>query len=126
MIVSNRNTTNHPTLFFNDVQIDEVHDHKHLGIIINKKLTWQNHIDSIVLKAQKRLDILHRWRYKLDRRSLEILYFTHIRPVLEYGDVLLSNCDQNSMDKIENVEICAAKIVSGAIKKTPKEKLYNE
>ena len=124
--VSNRNTIDHPPLYFNNILIEEVQNHKHLGIIINKNLNWHNHVEYITTKALKRLDVLYRCRYKLDRKSLEVLYFTYIRPLLEYGDVLFSDCDQLSMNKIEKVELFAARIVTGAIKRTPAQTLYTE
>lgn len=126
MLVSRKLETVNPPLFFNNVQIDEVENHKHLGIILNNKLSWYQHTDNIVTRARKKLDILHRMRYKLDRKSLETLYFAYVRPPLEYGDEVWSDCDDYCIENIEKVEIDAARIVSGAILRTPKRILYDE
>ena len=60
----------------------------------------------------------------LDRRSLETLYLSFIRLLLEYGDLSfdnLTNFEHNELDKIQNG---AARIVTGTTKLTSIENLY--
>ena len=48
---------------------------------------------------------MRKLKFKLDRKSLETIYLTFIRPLLEYGDVIWDNCTQyekNELDKIQN------------------------
>ena len=42
---------------------------------------------------------MRKLKYTLDRKSLETIYKTFIRPILEYGDVVFDNCTQE--DKYE-------------------------
>ena len=35
---------------------------------------------------------MQRLKFKLDRKSLEIIYTTFIRPVLEYSEFIWDNC----------------------------------
>ena len=59
---------------------------------------------------------MRKLKFKLDRKSLQIIYFTVIRRILEYADVVWNNCTQyviNELDKIRNE---AARIVTGATK----------
>ena len=37
---------------------------------------------------------MRRLKYKLDRKSLESIYISFIRPLLEYGDTMWDNCTQ--------------------------------
>ena len=37
---------------------------------------------------------MRKLKFKLDRKSLETIYLTFIRPLLEYGDVIFDNCTQ--------------------------------
>jgi hypothetical protein len=39
-------------------------------------------------KANKRINILRKFKFILDRKTLEKIYFTFVRPLLEYGDVI--------------------------------------
>ena len=45
------NIHHHPTLCFNDVLIQEVVSHKHLGVYLSQRCDWHNHIDFIKEKA---------------------------------------------------------------------------
>ena len=53
-------------------------------------------------------------KFKLDRTSFETIYFTFIRPILEYGDVVWNNCLQYEKDEQEKIQIQAARIVKVA------------
>ena len=59
---------------------------------------------------------MRRLKICLDRKSLQVIYFTFIRPIIEYGDVVWENIPQylkNDLDKIQNE---AARIVTGCSK----------
>ena len=48
----------HPTLLVNDVPIQEVVAHKHLGVYLSQSCDWQKHIDLIKEKAWSRINLL--------------------------------------------------------------------
>ena len=64
-----------PPLIMNNDVITEVTAHKHLGVTFSQNLSWTNHILDICQKTSKRLDILTGLKNRLDRKSLEIMYF---------------------------------------------------
>ena len=76
---------------FPDVQLDAntipcVDTAKVVGLIINKNLTWQDHVDHIIKQASKRLFMLFRARsFGATQEQLAQLYCQRIRPVLEYA-----------------------------------------
>ena len=59
---------------------------------------------------------MHRLKYELDRKSLEIIYTTFIRPILEYANVIWDNCSDYQKQELEKIQIKAARIASGATK----------
>ena len=65
-------------------------------------------------------------KFKLDRKSLEIFYFTFFRHILEYGDVVWNNCSQYEKDELEKMQIQAARKAIGATKLIPVNVLHNE
>ena len=81
-------------------------------------------IESISIKANKRLDILNLLIFKLSRNSLEILYFTFVRSVLEYSNELFSNATKENLKLVDKKR--AGQIVSGAIRGTSSIKIYTE
>jgi hypothetical protein len=52
----------------------------------------------------------------LDRFSLEKIYMSFIRPILEYPDVIWDSQNQSLINKLENVQLDAARIVTGGTK----------
>ena len=116
----------HPPLYMQNVQIQEVSSHKHLGLYFSNDCSWHQHIDYIKQKAWFRIHIMRKLKFKLDRKSLETIYLTFIRPLLEYGDVIWDNCTQyekNELDKIQNE---AARITTGTTKLVSLDNLYKE
>ena len=107
---------NHPPLQMNNIPVQEVDKHKHLGLIFNNNLHWGEHINCIIMKAQTKLNILRSLKFKLDRKTLQIMYFSFIRPLLEYSDIIWDNCPTYLKQSVEKVNIEAARIVSGATK----------
>ena len=120
------NLRDHPTLFFNDVPIQEVVSHKHLGVYLSQRCDWQKHIDFIKEKAWSRLNLLRMLKFTINRKSLETIYFAYIRSLLENADVLWDNCTQQQCNEIEKIQLEAGRIVTGATKLVEIDKLYKE
>lgn len=116
-----------PLLFANTI-LSDVETHKHLGLIIDKTLTcnWSKHVDEVCVKAGTRVNILSRLKYTLDRKMLETMYLSFIRPIMEYTNSVWCNLSKNDILKIENVQLRAGRIVSGAIKGTSSKIIYEE
>ncbi|MCG8048840.1 MAG: reverse transcriptase domain-containing protein [Candidatus Thiodiazotropha endolucinida] len=116
----------HPQLIMNNEAINEVNSHKHLGIFLSNNGTWHEHIDYITSKAWARINIMRKLKFILDSRSLETIYLSFIRPVLEYADVVWDNCAQYEKNALEKVQLEAARIVTGTTKLVSVELLYKE
>ena len=100
----------------NQQNINEVKSHKHLGIVFSNDCMWHEHLEYVKKKAWNRINVMRKLKFKLDRRSLQIIYFTFVRPLLEYADVLWDNCTQYEINDLEKIQNEAARIVTGATK----------
>ena len=49
------------------MNLDEVSSFKYLGIVINNRLTWQDHVDQMSSKINKKLGLL-----KVAERSFQV------------------------------------------------------
>ena len=114
----------HPPLYMNHQAINEVSSHKHLGLIFSNDCNWHEHIEYIKTKAWFRINIMRRLKFKLDRKSLEIIYMSFIRPLLEYASVVWDNCAEYESEELEKIQNEAARIVTGATKLVSLEALY--
>ncbi len=127
MIYSRKtNKPQHPVLKMNNLPLTPVNEHKHLGLILSDDGKWQSHISSYLNKAWQRIGILRSLKFTLNRSALERMYFSFVRPLLEYADVVWSNCTDELKTQIESVQIEAARIVSGATKLCNIDKLFHD
>ena len=67
-----------------------------------------------------------RLKFRLNRKSLETLYFSFIRLLLEYADVIWDNCTYYEKLELDKIQSEAARIVSGATKLVSLHALYDE
>ena len=127
----------HPPLYFNEVEVVRVNDHKHLGLILDSKLTFEKHINSKIVVARKLIGILKYLSSYIPLKSLTQIYKSFIHPHFDYGDVIyhippLTNAYDSSinlnylMDSIEKIQYQAALVVTGAWQGSSRNKLYDE
>ena len=127
LIISRKlQTFNHPPLFMLNQQIVEVDTHKHLGIYLSNDGSWHKQISYIKEKAWARINIMRILNFVLDRKSLETIYISFIRPILEYGNEICDNCQQYEKDDLEKIQVEAARIATGTTKLVSIASLYSE
>ena len=127
----------HPVILFNNTPVKKVDEHKHLGIILDSKLTFSAHIKAVISKTRKGIGMLKYLSSYLPRHTLNELYKLYVRPHLDYGDVIYhipgKMCDfsqnitlSSLMEKLESVQYSAALAVTGTWRGSSREKLYAE
>ena len=127
MTISNKTNLNqHPDLYIDGHVIERVEHHKHLGVILSYNLRWSSQINELVVKSRTKLGLMHGLKFKLDRRSLETIYTSFIRPCLEYADVLWAGAYDSDLMKLDMVHIDAMRIVTGATERSNINNLYEE
>ena len=99
-----------------NIAIPSVQIHKHLGICLSCDGSWDHQIQSIVEKAWKIKGVLRCLKFRLDRLSLQTIYFSFIRPILEYGDTVWDNMHEYYKEKLDKIQNQAARIVTGCTK----------
>ena len=116
-----------PPLFFNNNIVTRVESHKHLGLILDSKLSFGDHLKEKISKTNKIIGTLKRLRKFLPRRCLVHIYKAFARPLLDYGDLIYDNPGNASFSsKLESIQYNAMLAISGAIRGTSREKLYQE
>ena len=115
----------HPPVCMSNQEIN-VQFHKHLGIYISSDCSWHKHIKYVKSKAWSRINVMRKFKYTLDRKSLETIYIVFIRPILEYADVVWDNCTQQEKYDLEKIQLETARIATGTTKLVSVQKLYDE
>ena len=65
----------HPLVLMDYQPINEVNAHKHLGIIRFNDCTWHEHPETVAAEASKRINVMHKIKFKRDRKSLQTIHF---------------------------------------------------
>ena len=72
----------HPKIYFNDIEVKTVNDHKHLGLILDSKLSFISHINEKIWKAHKGLGIIKSLSRFLSVKTLDLIFKLYIQPIL--------------------------------------------
>ena len=76
--------------FIDNSKITRITNTKFLGVIIQSRLTCDDHINTISSKLFKNIDILVKIRYKIPSTTLTQLCHTLVQPHLEYSNIILA------------------------------------
>ena len=118
---------NHPPLYFNDSIVLQSPIQKHIGLFLDKKLKFDHHLNEKISKANKGISVIKRLYGYLPRRSLLCIYKSFVMPHLDYADVIYDQPHNESFcNKIESIQYNAALSITGTIKGTSRERLYQE
>ena len=69
-------------ILFNNIPVKKVDEHKHLGIILDSKLSLSAHIKSAISKSRKGIGLLKYLSKYLPRHTLIEIYKLYVRPHL--------------------------------------------
>ena len=70
---------------------------------------------------------MRKFKYTLDRNSLQAIYIAFIRPILVYAYVVLDNYSQQEKYNLEKkIQLEAARIATGTTKLVSNQKLSDE
>ena len=130
----------HPPIFFSNVEVKRVQNHKHLGLILDSKLSFAKHISEKLATARKGIGIIKHLSPYLPLKSRDQIFKMHIRPHLDYCDFIYhipvktretNNFDTSRslnylMNSLESIQYQAALAVSGTWKGTSRTKIYDE
>ena len=74
-----------------NMDLDEVSSFKYLGIVINNRLTWQDHVDQMFSKINEKLGLLKRIRYCLPLDARLLFFNSYVLPLFDYADIVWGN-----------------------------------
>ena len=91
------------------------------------KLNFSEHIKSITKKISKTMGPLRKFQQILPRLTLLTTYKTFIRSRLDYVDIIYDQAYNSTFhDKLESIQYNACLAITGAIRGTSTEKIYQE
>ena len=94
---------------------------------LDKKLNFEEQLKKVESNVNKTIGIIHKLQNVLPRSALLTIYKSFIRPHLDYGDIIYDKAFNESFHaKLESLQYNATLAITGAIKGSSTEKIYEE
>jgi len=91
---------------------------KFLGVIFDQHMSWRPHIDYVVDRCNKRLNLMRVMagtQWGASRKTLLIVYKALIRSVMDYACVAYDTASLSVKSKLDSVQYKALRICCGAM-----------
>ena len=107
--ISNKQRPPQRQYFFCGSKLEQVDSASYLGITVNSKLKWSEHISSISSKASQSLGLIKRNLWNCPRKVRETAYTSIVRPKLEYASASWDPHYKKDISTLERVQRKAAR-----------------
>ena len=91
--------SSHPNVYFNSFLVSSTSVQKHLGMLLDDKLSYEHHLKFVLNKVKKTIGLLRKFQQILPRQSLITIYDLFIWSHLGYGDIVYDRAFNESFYK---------------------------
>ena len=84
------------------VPIPQVKHHRHLGLVMNNKLSWTEHIKDVHGTYSRMIGVLRRLRRRLQGTTVKAIFIGAIRPRMEYASQVWSGGPTQSLQRLQD------------------------
>ena len=116
MLFTNCRREQNGNISINNSEIYMVYKTKFLGVVIDIKLNWKDHVAMVKYKLSTSIAIMHKAKHLLDRRSGMVLHFSLFLPYQSYCCEVWGNTYSSN---IKTVYILQKKLCVMLITSTP-------
>ena len=112
---------NIPKLKIGNQELEYKTQGKFLGLTFDNRLHWVKHIDQLVLRCKKDLNLmryLSGTKFGADKLTLMTIYKTLIRSKLDYGCQAYASASKSQLARLDRIQSAALRIVTGAYRST--------
>ena len=83
-----KSSPNHPPLIFNRTVVAKSKEQKHLGLILDSRLSFVKHINEKMTKAKRVIGVINHLSNYLPLKMLDQMYKALVRSHLDYCDII--------------------------------------
>ena len=111
MVLNNRFAQSETTVSVDNIQVEYVNSIKYLGVIIDNKLIFKDHIDYLCKKISKKIGVLRKVRQNITMNCAVRVYNVVLKPHFLYCGSLLFLCHQYQKNKLQVLQNKAMRII---------------
>ena len=124
LIISNkRDAYKNRSVKFGGHPVEEVTEHTYLGLLFTSKMSWNSHINNVAIKTRKKMNLMIPLKFKLDRKSLEIMLNSFVISSMSYAIEIWGCTYDSQLLKLEQIIVDSMRLLTGA---TNIANLYND
>ena len=99
-------------LVLNGTKIDQVSEHRLLGITIDNKIRWDSHINNVCETVSRGVFLLSKLRYFVDIDTWKLFFnAAHIKPHIDYASVVWDGCSDVLRKRLNSLHRRAVKLI---------------
>lgn len=103
--ISRKRSTPDVTILLGDQQVEKCVRIRDLGVILDSKLTFTDHYNTVINKANNMLGFIKRFSYHFhDPYTVKTLYVSYVRSILEYCSIVWSPFSVTHESRIESIQ----------------------
>ena len=95
-----------------DTHTEQVHEHRHLGVITDDEFSWRPHITGTCKTVSKNLYLFSQLRQFVDTSKRKLFFHAHISPHSTYASTVCDGCSDILFNKLNSLHRIAAKLIS--------------
>ena len=109
-----------------EMTIQRVNEIKYLGLVLDEKLNWNEHVQSICNSLLKYFGIFNHIKNKVNRKTARQLYFAFVFSRIKYGIEIYGNCSDGNKNKLQTMQNKLLKLLLQLERLTPTKKLHKD
>ena len=113
-----------PGISYHNSEVNSCTSCKLLGITVNNRLSWGDHIENVIKKCNTYLYILSRIKLFLSNDNRKRFYNAYILPHFDFCCVIWGNCTSTLEDKLVKLQKRAARVILDCDFTTPSSLMF--
>lgn len=98
-------------IHINDVNVKRVETVKYLGVILDYRLRWFEHVSSVCNKTRYLLYVIHKLKYFMSGRILKMIYYAFFHSIATYGITAWGGAYKNVISPLLNLQNRLRKVI---------------
>ena len=111
-------------IHIDNILIDRVTSTKFLGVIVDDKISWKDHIALLSLKISRGIGAINRIKHLVSPSILLLLYYTMVLAHLSYCCVVWGNACTSNLQCLRVLQKRSIRLLSHAAYRTPSTPLF--
>ena len=108
-----------------NIEIQRVQSTKYLGLFIDEKLYWNDHVNYLCKNLTKFFGLFKRVRNCIQNKLCRQLYFAFIYSKISYGIQVYGSCAENTLSKVQTIQNKLMKFLMKLDSRTSTNRLHD-